>query len=101
MIASKIRIYPSPQQKSLLWRWFGVSRKTYNATVEYLKTPETNANFYAIKKWLIPSLPDSTQEVPRSIRDDAVEEACKAAKPKYRQTGEMQRVDFRSRRDPA
>jgi putative transposase len=57
VIASKIRIYPNTQQQSLLRRWFGVSRKTYNATVEYLRTPETKAKFYDIKKWLIPSQP--------------------------------------------
>jgi hypothetical protein len=83
-------------------RWFGVSRKVYNATVEHLKQPETKADWKAIKKWLIPSLPDYTFDVPRAIRDGAVMDACravKAAKLKFKQTGEFNEVKFRARRD--
>ena len=101
--SSKIRLYPTIQQKSLLRHWFGVSRKTYNATVEYLQIPETKADFFDIKKWLIPSLPEYTQGVPRSLRDGAVDDACKAvtaATRKYRQTGEFQQVKFRSKKEP-
>lgn len=61
------------------------------------------ADFYGIKKWLVPSLPDYTQEVPRSVRDGAVSDACmavKEAKRKCLKTGDFQKVKFRSRRDP-
>ena len=70
--------------------------------MEHLQTPGTTANFYAIKKWLVPSLPEYCAEVPRSIRDGAVDDACqavKAAKHKYQQTGKIQKVDFRTRKD--
>ena len=100
--SAKIRIYPDARQRSLLRRWFGVSRKTYNATVEHLKTPKTQANFYTLKKWLVPSLPDYCAEVPRSIRDGAVEDACQAVKSaqrKYQETGKVQEVKYRTRKD--
>lgn len=100
--SKKIHIYPTAQQKRLFLRWFGVSRKVYNATVEHLKQPETKADWKAIKKWLIPSLPDYTFDVPRAIRDGAVMDACravKAAKLKFKQIGEFNEVKFRARRD--
>ena len=61
------------------------------------------ANFFDIKKWLVPSLPEYTKEVPRSVRDGAVDDACQvvqAAKRKCLGTGEFQEVKFRSKRDP-
>lgn len=101
--SKKIRIYPTAQQKNLFAKWFGVSRKVFNDTISYLKEPETKANFMAIKKWLLPSLPEYTKEVPRAIRDGAVADACaavKAAKRKFKQTSQFQDVKFRSRREP-
>jgi putative transposase len=52
----------------------------------------------AIKKWLLPSMPEYTFDVPRAVRDAAVEDAClavTAAKRKYALTKEPQDVKFR------
>ena len=46
----KIRIYPDQVQRSLLRRWFGVSRYVYNRTVEYLRQPGTKANWMEIRR---------------------------------------------------
>lgn len=82
-------------------KWFGVSRKVYNETVNHLQQPGTVASFMAIKKWLLPSLPEYTFEVPRAVRDAAVEDAClavKAAKRKFAETKTVNEVKFRSRK---
>jgi putative transposase len=71
--------------------------------VEYLKQPGTVANFMAIKKWLIPDLPEWARETPRAIKDGAVAQACAAvrnAKRKFQVTGQFQDVRFRARKDP-
>lgn len=57
----------------------------------------------AIKKWLIPGLPDWAKDTPRAIKDGAVAQACAAvknAKKKFRETGGFQKVKFRSRKEP-
>lgn len=100
--SKKIRIYPTAPQRSLLRNWFGVSRKVYNATVEYLRQKGTVANWMEIKKWLIPSMPEYCAEVPRAVRDGAVMDAAlavKAAKAKFQATGQFNEVKFRSRKD--
>nr|WP_157862492.1 RNA-guided endonuclease TnpB family protein [Nitrosococcus halophilus] len=101
--SKKIRFYPTTAQKNLFRRWFGVSRRIYNKTVEHLATPGTIADWKAIKQWLIPAQPEYTFEVPRAIRDGAVMDACravKAAKVKTKQTGNPHKVRFRSKREP-
>lgn len=99
----QIRLYPTAPQRALLRNWFGVSRKTHNQTVEYLKQQGTKANFMEIKKWLVPSLPEWARETPRAIKDGAVAQACEAvknAKRKFKATGKFHEVGFRSRREP-
>ena len=57
----------------------------------------------AIKKWLIPDLPEWAKDTPRAIKDGAVAQAgaaVKNAKQKFKMTGEFQEVKFRSRKDP-
>jgi putative transposase len=56
----------------------GTSRYVYNETVKYLDSPGTKANWKAIK--------------------DACT-AVKNAKKKSKQTGQVQKIKFRSRRD--
>lgn len=80
----------------------GTSRYVYNETVKYLQQPNTKANWKAIKTDIIKSLPDWSKEIPYQIKSIAIKDACTAvknAKKKYKQTGQIQKVKFRSRRD--
>jgi putative transposase len=99
----KIRIYADTEQKATLRKWFAASRYAYNQAVEHLKTPDTIANWKAIKTPLLHSMPDWTKEVPYQIKSVAIRDACQAvsnAKKKFKQTREFQEVRFRSRRQP-
>jgi putative transposase len=99
----KIRIYPDKEQKAMLRKWFAASRYAYNQAVAYLKQPDTVASWKAIKTPILHDMPDWTKEVPYQIKSVAIRDACQAvsnAKKKFKQTGEFQEVNFRSRRQP-
>jgi putative transposase len=79
-----------------------VSRYVYNQTVAYLKQPNTKASWLSIKTEILHSLPDWAKSVPFQIKSIAIKDACSAfsnAKEKYKQTGIVQDVKFRSRHD--
>lgn len=98
----KIRFYPTKQQKIILFKWFGVARYSFNKAVEYLRQPDTKADWKAIKTDLIHTLPDWAKEVPYQIKSIAIKDACgavKNAKLKFKQTGKIQKVKFRSRKN--
>ena len=100
--SKRIRVYPDREQRALLRKWFGVARYVFNRTVEYLKQPDTQANWKAIKTGILNDLPDWAKPVPYQIKSVAIRDACeavKAAKRKYGKTGQIQRVKFRSRKD--
>lgn len=102
--AKRIRIYPTSSQRALFKQWFGVSRLVYNKTVEFLKQPETKADWKAIKTGILNSLPDFCKPVPYMIKSIAIKDACaavSAAKRKYRDTGKIHEVSFRSRKNPS
>lgn len=97
----KIRFYPTKQQKTILFKWFGVARYSFNKTVEYLRQPDTKADWKAIKTDLIHNLPEWAKEVPYQIKSIAIKDACDAtknAKRKFKQSGKIQNVKFRSRK---
>jgi len=97
-----IRIYPTGEQRELLRKWFGAARFIFNKTIEYLRQPGTKANHFEVKRRFLADLPEWAQEVPYQIKNVAVRDGCravKAAKKKYRQTGQFQQVKFRSRKD--
>jgi putative transposase len=101
--SSKIRIYPNATQRNLIRQWFGVSRLVFNTTVKYLQQPDTKANWKAIKGEILKSLPEFCSGVPYQIKSIAVKDACKAvsnAKAKFKLTGQVQQVSFRSRKNP-
>ena len=80
----------------------GTSRYVYNQTVKYLQQAGTKANWKLIKTSIIKSLPKWSQEIPYQIKSIAIKDACSAvnqAKKKYKKTGEIQKVKFRSRKD--
>lgn len=101
--SKKIRLYLTREQQQTVERWFGVARYVYNQTVEYLRQPDTKANWKAIKGGILDSLPDFCADVPYQIKSIAVRDACIAvreAKKKFAQIGEYQEVKFRSRKKP-
>ena len=97
----KIRVYPNNEQKKLLNNWFGASRFAYNQTVEFLKQPDTKAQWKSIKTDLLHGMPEWSKEVPYQIKSVAIRDCCKAvssAKKKFKQTGKFQEVKFRSKK---
>ena len=97
----KIRIYPNKEQKTILSNWFGASRFAYNKTVEFLKQPDTKAQWKAIKTDLLHSMPEWSEEVPYQIKSVAIRDCCQAvsnAKKKFKQTGKFNEVKFRSKK---
>lgn len=97
----KIRVYPNKEQKKILSNWFGASRFAYNKTIEFLKQPDTKAQWKSIKTELLHSMPDWLKEVPYQIKSVAIRDCCQAvsnAKKKFKQTGKFQEVKFRSKK---
>ena len=97
----KIRVYPTQEQKRILSNWFGASRFAYNKAVEFLKQPDTKAQWKSIKTDLMHDMPEWSKEVPYQIKSVAIRDCCQAvsnAKKKFKQTGKCQEVKFRSKK---
>ena len=95
--SKKIRILPNAEQKAILRRWEGISRYVYNEAVKQLNK---GRKVYAPD--LLKSLPEWTAKCPRHIRVGAVVDAQKAvtaARRKWKETGEPQRVTFRRKKN--
>jgi putative transposase len=101
--SKKIRIYLSAEQRRKVRQWIGTARFVYNRTVEYLQQEGTKANWKGIKGGILKSLPDWSKSIPYQIKSIAIRDACIAvreAKKKYKETGMVQKVKFRSRKKP-
>ena len=97
----KIRVYPTQEQKKSLNNWFGASRFAYNKTVEFLKQPDTKAQWKSIKTDLMHDMPEWMNNVPYQIKSVAIRDCCQAvsaAKKKFKQTGKFSEVKFRSKK---
>ena len=100
--SKKIEIFPTAAQKRILRRWFGTSRYVYNQAVSLLEATDTPTNFKQLVPVIFDELPDWHVETPRQIKVGAVMDACQAvrnAKVKCKQTGEFQRVKYRSKKN--
>ena len=100
--SKKIRVYPTVEQRKLLRQWIGTSRFVYNKTIDYLRQPETKANWMAIKTGILDDLPEWAKSVPYQIKSVAIRDACQAvqnAKIDYQQRSTFQYVKFRSRKN--
>ncbi|WP_364417726.1 helix-turn-helix domain-containing protein [Moorena sp. SIO3H5] len=101
--SKKIRLFLNSDQRSIIRKWFGVSRYVFNKTVKILQTGEVKANWKAIKTRILSDLPEWCKEVPYQIKSIAIKDACTAvreAKKKYNKTSQINRVRFRSRKNP-
>ncbi len=95
--SKQIQILPTTPQKAILRRWEGISRYVYN---EAVKQFNKGRKVYA-PDWL-KTLPEWTSNCPRHIRVGAVMDAQKAmtaARRKWKETGEPQRVKFRRKKN--
>ncbi|WP_083305387.1 RNA-guided endonuclease InsQ/TnpB family protein [Moorena producens] len=101
--SKKIRVFLNPEQRLTARKWFGVSRYVFNKTVKILSDGETKANWKAIKTGILTDLPEWCKAVPYQIKSIAIKDACTAvreAKKKYKKTSQINRVRFRSRKNP-
>ena len=99
--SKKIEIFPTVEQKAILRRWFGTSRYAYNTAVSLLDGQDAPTNFKGLAPVVFDELPQWHTETPRQIKVGAVMDACQAvktAKIKCKETGEFQKVSFRSRK---
>ena len=99
--SKKIEIFPTLHQKEILRKWFGTSRYVYNASVSLLERKDTPTRFKKLVPLVFDELPDWHTETPRQIKVGAVMDACQAvknAKVKCKETGQFQKVSFRSRK---
>ena len=91
------------EQRRKVRQWIGKARFVYNRTIEYLQQEGTKANWKKRKGGILKSLPDWSKSIPYQIKSIAIRDACIAvreAKKKYKETGEIQKVKFRSRKKP-
>ncbi|AOX04095.1 transposase [Moorena producens PAL-8-15-08-1] len=98
-----MRVFLNSEQRAIIRHWFGVSRYVFNKTVKILENGEKKANWFAIKTEIVNNLPEWCKTVPYQIKSIAIKEACTAvreAKKKYKKTGQINRVRFRSRKNP-
>jgi putative transposase len=101
----KIRLYPTAQQRMIFRKWLGASRFVYNQTLDYLKALEGQRPAWTdiATNIILPALPAWADEIPFQIKKMAVKEACDnstATKQKYRRTGEISELRFKSRKSP-
>ena len=90
------------EQKQILRRWFGTSRYVYNQSVSFFDSKDTPMNFKKLVPVVFDGLPDWHVETPRQVKVGAVMDACQAvknAKIKCQETGEIQKVSYRSKKD--
>lgn len=86
----------------MLSKWFGTSRYVYNKTIEYLRQPNTKADWKYIKTGIIQNLPEWSKEVPYQIKSIAIRDACNAVKQSkimFKKTGKIHKAKFRSKKN--
>ena len=76
--ATRIRFYPTKDQKIILTLWNDAARWCFNKAVELLRNPAIPANWKNIKTDIIHSVPERMKPVPYQIKSIAVRDACKA-----------------------
>ena len=97
--------YPTPAQRDMLKQWFGVARKTYNATVcifrgkRRVKKSLAEARIRVERRLCQEKY---VAETPLQIRDNAIGDcvvATVAAIKRHQKTGRVASLCFRSRKD--
>jgi len=101
-LCCKIKLKPTHSQKNVLKQWFGVGRKYYNNSVNHLK--EKFETFKDLRPKIHDEIGniDYCKIVPRVVRDDCVDDACKASSNnilKYQDKGTISSLRFRTKKD--
>ena len=106
-ISRKTQLYPTPTQKLLFDRWFRASRWCFNKAKEIQdalrESGEKYLSKYELRSQVLSEATEFFGDIPYLVKAGAVLDYCdaqKAAMAKYKQTGEISEVHFRSRKKP-
>lgn len=98
-----VKLYLTKEQRKTVKLWMDTSRFAFNVTIDLLNKKEVKPSWLAIKTKIIRELPEWTKPVPYQIKNIAVKDACLSVQNairKFKKTGEVSRVKFRSRKEP-
>ena len=102
-----IRIYPTPDQTSLLKKWMGAVRWTYNECVRLVCREKTAKNNLKELRAAVVNLDSPAvsanewlKDVPYDVRDEGVRDFIKAVEIN-KMKGERFEMKFRSKKDPS
>lgn len=102
-----IRIYPTPDQRSILKKWMGAVRWTYNECVRLVSIDKKVQNNLKELRAAVVNLDSSAvlqhewlKEVPYDVRDEGVRDYIKAVEIN-KMKGERFDMKFRSKKDPS
>ncbi len=104
----KYRLFPNPETRHVLRKWFGCVRKTYNLALGHLNKTQEKVDKYALRKQFVTAknLPKSLSyllDCPKHVRDGALDDLQSAFKTNF----QKQKIDpdhrfqvkFRSKKD--
>lgn len=101
----KINLDKKQMQKLILRKWEGASRFYYNKTVSYVNNQRKNNikisyTLPSMRKEIMKNEPSWSEEIPYEIKDQGIDNACKAYKNsilKYKTSGIASEVKFRKK----
>jgi putative transposase len=104
-ISRKTQLYPTPTQKLLFNRWFSASRWCFNKAKEIQdarkKAGEDYLSKYDLRSRVLSEASEFFGDIPYLVKAGAVLDYCEAQKTaiaKYKKTGEISEILFRSRK---
>lgn len=108
MKTRKIRVYPTPEQKLAFRIWFDAARWAFNKAKEICdkcwRLGQGIPSKYKLRDAILAIMPKRLQDVPYLVKAGGVLDYLKAhnnAITKYRKTGKVQHVRFRTRKGPS
>jgi putative transposase len=105
MKAHKVRVYPTREQATLLDKWMGTARWTYNQSVEAIRSKVCKASKKELrarllnKECLAGTKTEWALETPYDVRDEAMADVLKAIKANIAAKRTRFHLKFRSRKD--
>jgi hypothetical protein len=105
MTSHKVRVYPTRAQATLLNKWIGTARWTYNQVVAAIRKKTTNANKKDLRALLLNKASlvgteyEWVLETPYDVRDEAMADVLKAIESNLAAKKKRFHLKFRSRKD--
>jgi putative transposase len=105
MTSHKVRVYPTRAQATLLNKWIGTARWTYNQVVAVIRKKTTNANKKDLRALLLNKASlvgteyEWVLETPYDVRDEAMADVLKAIESNLAAKKKRFHLKFRSRKD--